>query len=334
MRLNQLAKKVGKPYTRVEKFLVKECGMEGIEGPNTKVNDELIDKVIYKFGLAEDNKEAAPKRVVLETIEAVEANIKPEETGLQESDFKLKPPTPAEAVKPRIEIEDIKIDVQEEVITESEEVEEEPQNIEETIPQVESNEPEIIKPESAVEEESLTQIETGETVLHLDKDGVIKAPKVALEGIKVMGKIDLPQPKVVEVAPKEEGEELKAENAEDNTEPVIEETPKPISKPKKAKPSQDDIDARRAKRIAAQKKAENEAFEKELAEKKKKEKEAKRLHYLEQMKEVAQENKAPKAKKKKTPKASPAQEKFDTKHKYENVEDLTTWQKIVKWFNT
>ena len=52
MRLNQLAKKVGKPYTRVEKYIRKDLKIEGVEGPNTRVDDDIVQKVISKFGLA------------------------------------------------------------------------------------------------------------------------------------------------------------------------------------------------------------------------------------------------------------------------------------------
>lgn len=322
MRLNQLAKKVGKPYTRVEKFLIKDCGLEDVDGPNTKVSEEIIEKVIYKFGLAEDNKTEGVKKVVLKTVEAVAAEIKPEEKGIEEADITLKKPTPAEAVKPVIKLEDVQTTNVETPTIETTDSTEEP-----VIPEVEVTSEVAAVEESIKEEENITTVETGETTLHIDDDGVIKAPKVELDGIKVMGKIDLPQPKIVE---EEEKEEI--ETTVDSTE----EAPAPVAekpkKPKKKGPSQEELDDRRAKRIAAKKQAEREAFEKENAALKAKEKEAKKLHYANQKKSAPKLNK----KKKSNKSAQVAEENkaFDTKEKYQNTENLTTYQKIVRWFNT
>lgn len=335
MRLNQLAKKVGKPYTRVEKYLVKECGLEGIDGPNTKVDEAVIEKVIYKFGLAEDNKEEAPKKVVLKTIEAVAAEIKPEEKGIKEADHAINAPTPAEAVKPQINLEDIQVNptpiVSEEVASEepvAEVVETENEEIETPIAEV------VEETQVPVINEEVTTVDTGETTLHLDADGVIKAPKVELEGIKVMGKIDLPEPKVeVEEETEADAEEVTA--TETPEEAPKEEVKKP-AKPKKKKPSADQIEARRLKRIEAQKQAEREKFELENAERLQKEKEAKKLHYQNAMKNNQPVKKKAKKSKTDVDAAKEAQDtqKFEQKHKYEGVENLSTWQKVVKWFNT
>jgi hypothetical protein len=331
MRLNQLAKKVGKPYTRIEKFLVKECGMEEVDGPNTKVSDDIIEKVIYKFGLAEDNKTDSVKRVVLQTVEAVEAQIRPEEKGIEESDIFYKEPTPAEAVKPVIELEDVKMSKTEETISEVV-IEEQENKVEDKVEVVAEVEVEdvtepIVEIEETKVEENITTIDTGETTLNIDNEGVIKAPKVKLEGIKVMGKIDLPQPKVIEE------EEVVTEASDDGEakEEVKTEAPVVVSKPKKKGPSQSEMDARRNKRLEARKVAEREVFEKENKALKKKEKAAKKDHYSQK------EKAAPKVPKKKNPKVGQKVEDnkaFDTKEKYKSTENLSTYQKIVRWFNT
>mgnify|MGYP003685266489 CR=1 FL=1 len=323
MRLNQLAKKVGKPYTRIEKFLVKECGMEEVDGPNTKVSDEIIEKVIYKFGLAEDNKTESAKRVVLKTVEAVEAQIRPEEKGIEEADISYKKPTPAEAVKPVIELEDVKMSDGIVPVTESVEIEE---VVIEEKTEVLTEEVKAVEEKPIKVEEEITTVDTGETTLHIDNEGVIKAPKVELEGIKVMGKIDLPQPKVAE---KEEITE--ADKTEESTTEEKVETPVVITKPKKKGPSQDEIDARRAKRLEAKRLAERETFEKENAALKKKEKAAKKEHY------AKKEKAAPKVSKKKSNKVIQQAEDnkaFETKEKYQSTENLSIYQKIVRWFNT
>lgn len=337
MRLNQLAKKVGRPYTRVEKYLVKELGIEGIEGPNSKVDEEIIEKVIYKFGES-DGKEKEPiKKVELKTIEAVAADIRPEETGIEEADLEFKAPTPAEAVKPEIELNDVKIlNVTDAPVVE--ETTEEPVESEIKAETEEVVEEQVIEQEETVEavEEKITTVETGETTLHLDEEGVIKAPKVELEGIKVMGKIDLPQPKaeVVEEETNEEGEATTEENGEAVAEVKAE--PKP-SKPKRKKPSPEALEAKRQKRKQAQLQAEREEFEKNNAEQRAKEKEAKRQHYLEQVKAntpVKKKVKKVTVESQDAKKEASDTKAFEQKHKYEGVENLTTWQKIVKWFNT
>jgi hypothetical protein len=310
MRLNQLAKKVGKPYTRVEKFLIKECGLEYVDGPNTKVSDEIIEKVIYKFGLA-DNKSSSVKKVTLATVEAVEAQIMPEEKGIEEIDITLIRPTPAESVKPIIKLEDVKITKPNSEVVVNEKTEE----IVET----------AINTEIEEIKENTTLIDTGETTLHISDDGVVKVPKVTLDGIKVMGKIDLPQHKVIE----EEKEVIgNLESAvETEVDPVIEEP----QKVKKKGPSSEEIDAKRIKRLEAHKKAEKAAFEKENEKLKQKEKAAKKDHYVNQKKT------APKSPKKKSTKSNQQFEDdkaFDIKDKYQNTENLTTYQKIVRWFNT
>jgi hypothetical protein len=100
MRLNQLAKKVGKPYTRVEKYIRKDLKIEGIEGPNSRVDDEVVNKVIANFGLTTQNSRNKPK-AKLETVEAKPAEISPEDRGLE--DIKLDYATPAEAVVPNLD---------------------------------------------------------------------------------------------------------------------------------------------------------------------------------------------------------------------------------------
>ena len=44
-------------------------------------------------------------------------------------------------------------------------------------------------------------------------DGVIRAPKVKLEGIKVVGKIDLPEPKIKEPENKEDEDKVETNNS-------------------------------------------------------------------------------------------------------------------------
>ena len=314
MRLNQLAKKVGKPYTRIEKFLIKECGMTKVEGPNTKLSNDIVDKVIYKFGLAEDNKSESSKKTVLKTVEAIEAEISPEEKGIEESEISFDAPTPAESVKPVIKLDDVKMSTKEtdvpKITSKDEDINTEDKN--ETISEISDSN------DSESKEDNIKTVQTGETTLHIDKEGIVKAPKVELEGIKLMGKINLPKPKVVEDPAITDSKEEESSNIP--------------SKPKKTEISQDEIDLRRTKRLEAKKKAERESIEKEYIELRKKEKEAKKQYYAQQ------EKAPPKTVKKKSSKVlqkSEDNKAFETKEKYKIAnEDLTLFQKIIKWFNT
>lgn len=332
MRLNQLAKKVGKPYTRIEKFLVKECGMTEVDGPNTKVSKDIIDKVIYKFGLAEDNKNESAKKTVLKTVEAVEAQIRPEEKGIEETEISFNAPTPAESVKPVIELDDVKMSNKANTVSETVTEEEEEEDTEE---KSEIDSEKITSGQEDKVEDNILSVETEGTTLNFDKEGVIKAPKVELEGIKVMGKINLPKPKNTEdpevVAP-EKVLDATTDNEDSKEEGIVVETLNIVPKPKKKNTSQDELDARRAKRIEAKKKSERESIEKENKALKKKEKDAKKQYYAQQDKS------APKIAKKKNTKVSHKSEDnkaFETKEKYKTPdEDLSVYQKIVKWFNT
>ena len=175
MRLNQLAKKVGRPYTRVEKYIKKDLEVEGIEGPNSKVADDIVEKVISKFGLA-PKVVAEKEKPKMETVEAKPAEISPEERGIEEVRISGLDATPAELIVPNFEgLGETKI--------------EEVDLMEEKDLVVDSNTEEIVE---VAESKIVETIETNETTLHVDQEGVIVAPKVELEGFKVRGKIDLP----------------------------------------------------------------------------------------------------------------------------------------------
>ena len=329
MRLNQLAKKVGKPYTRIEKFLVKECGMTEVDGPNTKVSNDIIDKVIYKFGLAEDNKGQSSKKVVLKTVEAVEAQIRPEEKGIEETEISFNAPTPAESIKPVIKLDDVKMSNK--ITPVSEDVTKEEDTKEKS--EIDSNK--VSSGQEETSENNIITLETEEATLHFDKEGVIKAPKVELEGIKVMGKINLPKPKKTEdpeLVDSEEGLDEITDNSNSKKEDVNLKTSNIVPNPQKKNTSQDELDARRAKRIEAKNKLERALIEKENKALKKKEKNAKKQYYAQQ------EKAAPKIGKKKNPKVlhqSEDNKPFETKEKYKIPDDnLSLYQKIVRWFNT
>lgn len=322
MRLNQLAKKVGKPYTRVEKYIRKDLKIEGIEGPNSRVEEEVVNKVIAKFGLHSEEVKQKPK-LKLETIEAKPAEISPEDRGLE--DVELDFATPAEAVVPNLE------GLGEEKIQEpnSEEIDEVDAN--------DANEGIELNTASENKEPSERVIsktlETEETILHIDEEGTIVAPKVELEGIKVRGKIDIPG---VTDQPEDSSEENEL-TSEEIAQLEAEEAARLKAKEEAEEARRKKIDEEAAKALAYKEKREREeeeALRLKIEEQKEKKKEAGKKHYLNN---VQQPPKAQKSKKKKTIKLEQEAEKnkaFETKEKYASTDNMTTWQKIVRWFNT
>ncbi|MEM8895304.1 MAG: hypothetical protein AAGC88_12050, partial [Bacteroidota bacterium] len=117
-------------------------------------------------------------------------------------------------------------------------------------------------------------LESEEGSLELDEITLIKAPKKELEGLKVVGKIDLPEP-----TPKVENTENEATS----------------DKPKRGRNKRNQSreiseEERRKRRLRAKKKREESEVRKEAAKKKKKEVEArakKAAHYHERVKKKA-----------------------------------------------
>ena len=328
MRLNQLAKKVGRPYTRVEKYIKKDLEVEGIEGPNSKVADDIVEKVISKFGLA-PKVVAEKEKPKMETVEAKPAEISPEERGIEEVRISGLDATPAELIVPNFEglgetkIEEVDLMEEKDLVIDS--------NTKTVVEQTE----EIVE---VAESKIVETIETNETTLHVDQEGVIVAPKVELEGFKVRGKIDLPGEETEKEVESEEPEVVieltKEEQAEKDAKAKVEKVAKEAAKAK--------AEAEREKRVRAESlraekyKAEKEAkaqleLRKRIEEEKKLKKEEGKKHYLNKV----QDTPIPKTKKKKM-KALELNEEdaFEIKEKYQVKENMTTWQKIVRWFNT
>ena len=325
MRLNQLAKKVGRPYTRVEKYIKKDLGVEGIEGPNSKVADDIVEKVIFKFGLAPKvvPEKEKPK---METVEAKPAEISPEERGIEEVNISGLDSTPAELIVPNLEglgkakIEEVELVEEKEVVADS--------NIEVVVEVAE-----ILAKSKIVE-----TIETDETTLHVDQEGVIVAPKAELEGFKVRGKIDLPGAKAKKEVEAEEPElviELtQEEQAEKDAKAEAEKLAKEETKAKAKTDREKRVkaEAARAEKYKAEKEAKAQVeLRKRIEEKKKWKKEEGKKHYLNKVQDAP----VPKAKKKKLKALEISEDDaFEINEKYKITENMTTWDKIVRWFNT
>ena len=331
MRLNQLAKKVGKPYTRVEKYIRKDLNIEGIEGPNSRVGEDVVEKVISKFGLASDDISEKPK-VKLETVEAVPAEISPEERGLE--DIELKFATPAESVIPNLDgLGETKTDLEEVEKTASEE--QVNQNLEEVIKLDEVKEGvQLVGDLTEIPKEKVISetVETEETVLHLDEEGTIIAPKVELEGFTVRGKIEIPG---VTDKPEEQVVELTIEELAELKEKKELEL-KAQEEAAELRRRKIDSDAAKAAAFKAKKEKENKAIlRKKIEEEKKLKKEEGKKHYLDNVKHAPKVSKIKGQKKKeRAEKVVEDNKAFENKEKYDKDENLTSWQKLMRWFNT
>lgn len=150
------------------------------------------------------------------------------------------------------------------------------------------------------------KVESSDPALSIDSTETIRAPKVELAGLKVLGKIELPQPRA-----KEEAKEKKGPD----------ERPKRESREKQPRRSREDKPWRNP--IALQREAEAQERERQRTEALKHEKERKRAHYLSQVKN----NKPPKA-------ARIYEEAAPMPAKVAEQKPTTWVGKFLRWLNT
>lgn len=210
-----------------------------------------------------------------------------------------------------------------------------------------------VDPENLEEEEQVESDISGDEELNIE-DGVIKAPKVEVKGIKVIGKIELPgdlaedtqndpeeaiedaeeiQEEKLEKSESEEnkGEALKVEEEEPKEEPIIQQ--KPTKPAKKETKKQDNRNKKRSsltyeeERNLAQKE-----YRDELKRKKEIEKKKKKTNYDRLMEERSTQNSPKKSKTTKTKKDIPKPAIKVAVQKEE--EPKTAWGKFIRWLNT
>jgi hypothetical protein len=152
-------------------------------------------------------------------------------------------------------------------------------------------------------------------------DGVIKAPKVAVEGIKVVGKIDLPEPKKEE----EEGDVNNEEDEQIDATAARKKTSQQQSRKKSQRKSKRNKEGKREISYEEQKKMDLAAYEARKKAQKEAEKKKKQRHYEKQLKNKQAVEKSKKSKKKKE--AANAAKAIEKQPK-------TAWGKFIKWLNT
>ncbi len=199
MRLAQIARKVGLTPIDVKRFLESEFDLTIGNEPNYKLDDNQISAVLEKFPIPV---------VKVETPKIKETPIEDATENDDVDDDVQELEQVVEAVN-EIEIPEV---VEEEVLTKETE---EPVIEETDAPQVAESKEDVAAVEINYDEPAEEQdSEAGFVEVAVDREAeLIKAPKVKLDGLKVLGKIELPEKKVVE-APVKTEEEIEREEAD------------------------------------------------------------------------------------------------------------------------
>ncbi len=293
MRLGQLARKLDVKTKDVVSFVHHSLQQEIKEHPNSKVPDELIEDIIAFF--------------------------KPNEKQLDQSSLK----------NPEIESNADTDKKSEQVANKSIEIEKEFHNEDtDVVPEdkVEPTNSDEDQTEKNTSEENTADIKEVNLV-----DGVIKAPKLEVKGVKVVGKIDLPEKPIVEEvetessADKEEITDLGEQK--ESTEEITTLEEKPKKRPQKKRNPRAKKTPSKDLSYEEKKQLEMERYKKLQAEKKKKEKEKKKRHY-----EKLIQQKAPSKDSKKKSTKKRIQQKQANKPIQPTPK--TVWGKFLRWLNT
>lgn len=313
MRLAQLSRKLQvKPVTIIQ-YIEKTFATEINSHPNTRIPDEYLENIYEAFIKVE-----IPKETEIAT-----------------------PPSP---IEDEIIVEKIEIKVNE--TKEEKNKETELQEVEES----EKTEEAAQDPNESTEENSEKSSEENseETVQLNIQDGVIRAPKVEIEGVKVIGKIDIPE-KPVAVESTEEGEEgaksnekLESNETVDQAEKSNSETTEVKLEPKnipvksqnprkKANKPTQDRQKRQKREISyeEQRRLDKEAYTEAVKRRKEEEKRKAKERYNALMKQKEESTAKKKLSKSKVKKM---QEKALIQKKKEEA-PTTLWGKFIYWLN-
>lgn len=229
MRLAQLARKIGITQSEIVNVLSGK-GLEISENGNSKLSEEEVELIYAHFNI--ESEQDTPLSDAVETPQTIEEPVAAEEEESKEAQTDI-----AEVEQPKVDDNEIAAGLKEEST---------------------SDEPDSAK--------HLTSTDPGPSDEEIEAEKeVIRAKKVKLEGIKVLGKIELPEPKE-----------------------KLEEEPKEPKKEKLLKKKTDKRNKRKSKgrkQLSYSEKIKREE-EQALREKKKKErriKEKKKKHYFEKV---------------------------------------------------
>lgn len=290
MRLTSLSRKLGVSRDEILSFL-KSNKIEVSEGVNAKISDEDAVSVIEHFGI--------PETKIEDELPASEQK-------------KTHEPEPETNIKEAEEQNDSKEEEKQEGVS---------KDLKEESPEETGN-----KKGSALVKDEVPRPEEDESLeefLERQKVDLIRAKKIKLEGVKVVGKIDLPEPK----APKEKAEkevDLEEERKKEK-EKEKEEKPKGLYAEyleKKKRPYEQRRKKRRPKKVLSfeeKQQLEQKKIEREKEKKQKQLKRKKELYY--------KENIQPKVKKK--PKTKSEEVSREKKHESKPVQKQAKKSKSV-----
>lgn len=232
MRLGQFARKNNITIKDITSHLDEVGAALDNPHPNSGLSDETEALLMEQFELelevvpdqVEDIVEEKPE---IEEIVAVEEVVEVEEVEVKEEVFEavmieeevVEAPEVIIEEKPVTEeLEDIEeVEIKEEVIVEEAALEASEELIEPVFEHMKEIPSELLpeKIEKKINEEEVMEtdkflelLESDDPSVDLSKITLIKASKKKLEGLKVVGKIDLPEPKIKEPLAKEELEEV------------------------------------------------------------------------------------------------------------------------------
>ncbi len=212
MRLSTLARKIDKTPTQLISYLEKQ-EIKITNGFHSKLDGETVEFILKQF-LPEQQIEDPIPELMVEDETIIEA-----ETVVPEKELSV------EIIDEKIEDEEYKEEEKSQVIELEKSV-----NQEEII---EAPTPEVIEPKAEPKTGTLDDLENENS----DEIELIKAKKVKLDGIKVVGKIDLP-------------EKPTKEPSDDEPSTLIEKDEKPISRKKSIKPGNEMNSSQTNKRMS------------------------------------------------------------------------------------
>lgn len=301
MRLAQLSRKLQvKPATLI-KFIEKTFDAEINPNPNSRIPDEYLEKIYEVFPKVETKREAK------EINQAIA-----EETIVEE-----------------IDIEEVETEVVEEIQTEIEvETEAKTETMSEVVGSEHADETATIKEATDKEEEETVELNI--------QDGVIRAPKVEVGGVKVIGKIDLPEKPVAVISEEEseenlgETDEVKSDTTDAQAESEVKATPVKSQKPRKKAKKSTPRNQKSEISYEEQRRLNKEAYTEKLKRQREEEKKQAKARYEESMKKKQQVN-APKPKMTKS-RAKVIQQKAIIQKRKEEA-PKTLWGKFIYWLN-
>ena len=189
MRLAQIARKVGKTPSEIARYLDENSSDPIEKDPNFKLTEDQVNTVLSNFEVT-TKKEMEDTVQAVNEIEAVE-EVHEEEVVVEEVETEVIDETVEEIVVELVELEA-------------------PEASSEIATEIETNSNEVVS-----EDETQPSTEENEFFeAEVDPDAeLIKAPTVKLDGLKILGTIELPENKAEPEAEVKTPEEIEAEQA-------------------------------------------------------------------------------------------------------------------------